>query len=209
MFDISISIVSYNTKDLLENCLNSIYRYAGELDFEVILVDNASVDGSPDMVVKRFPSAKLLENKVNIGFGKAHNQAFTLSSGKYFLILNSDTELHPGTLKNMLDFMEDRQDVGIAGCKTFLDSGHVFVFPKHAVPSILNSLILYTNLCGIFPGCPICRKFWNQNYKLWSVRIPVMVNGIDGGAMLFRRKTFENLGGFDRNIFMFFYRRFP
>jgi len=204
MVDITISIASYNTRALLRNCLKAVYRYADGLSLEVIVVDNASMDGSPEMVKEVFPSAILVNNTRNVGFGRAHNQAFQISKGRYFLILNSDAELHAGTLREMVGFMDHHRDAGIAGCKTFLDTDNTFLFPKHPVPSIWNYVMLYTDICGRFPRSPICTEFMNHSYRLWSASRPVVVDGVDGGAMIIRRETFEETGGFDPQFFLFF-----
>lgn len=112
MVDISISIVSYNTKDLLRKCLTSIINKVKGISFEIIVVDNASTDGTVEMIEKRFLNVKLIKNKKNNFFAKANNQALAIAKGKYFLILNSDTYFIDNSVKKLVTYMEEAQDVG-------------------------------------------------------------------------------------------------
>ena len=117
---LSVIIVNWNTRDLLDECLSSIngkleIPSGGEL--ETIVVDNASVDGSAKMVKQRYPWVKLLENESNVGFAQANNQAIPVSSGKYVLLLNSDTRVHPGAFETLVDFMEQNPTSGACGAR--------------------------------------------------------------------------------------------
>jgi GT2 family glycosyltransferase len=96
--DVSIVIVNWNVRDLLRDCITSIYEETEEISFEIIVVDNASSDGSVDMIKKEFPQIKLIKNKENVGFSKANNQAIKLSKGKYILMLNPDTVVLEGAI---------------------------------------------------------------------------------------------------------------
>src|SRR3989304_3886026 len=110
--NISIIIVNWNTKDMLVNCLESIYR-TQKSAFEVWVVDNGSADGSAEAVKVMFPRARLIENQENLGFAKANNQALKLASGSYLVLLNSDCVLGPGSLDTMIKFMSGHVDVAI------------------------------------------------------------------------------------------------
>lgn len=123
--DVTIIIVSYNTRELLRRCLASIYRYPPTADFEVIVVDNASMDGSPEMVTREFPRARLIANNDNLGYAAANNQALRRSAARYVLILNSDVEVYEGALAALLDFMDGRPEAGMAGAKLILPDGSV------------------------------------------------------------------------------------
>ncbi|HIP88228.1 MAG TPA: glycosyltransferase, partial [Anaerolineales bacterium] len=96
MVDVSVIVISWNTRALLEQCLRSVYGTAGDLVVEVIVVDNGSTDGSVEMVRERFPQARLMVNRENVGFARANNQAMAVAQGRYFLLLNSDAVLRPG-----------------------------------------------------------------------------------------------------------------
>src|SRR3989344_8809750 len=101
--DLSVIIVNWNTKKLLENCLASIFKFTEDVNFEVIVVDNGSEDDSPKLVKEKFPQVKLIPNKENLGFTKANNQGIKISKGKYILLLNSDTYLIENSFRKLLD----------------------------------------------------------------------------------------------------------
>ena len=115
MKDLSIVIVNFNTADLLKKCLLSIYRFASGLEYEVIVVDNASQDGSVALVKAGFKDVVLIENKRNSGFAAANNQAIRMAQGKAVLLLNSDTELMDNSVKTLLDFLFSRPTIGACG----------------------------------------------------------------------------------------------
>src|SRR3989337_1397646 len=101
--DLSVIIVNWNTKKLLEDCLGSIFKFTKDVGFEIIIVDNGSEDGSQSMLKKKFPQVKLIPNKDNLGFAKANNQGIKIAKGKYVLLLNSDTYLIENSFKKLLD----------------------------------------------------------------------------------------------------------
>ena len=114
--DVSVVIVNYNVRDFLEQAIRSIYRAATRLSVEILVVDNASSDGSMEMVAERFPAVRRLENTENVGFGRANNQAIQVARGRYILVLNPDTIVQEDTLEQLCQLMDDRSDVGAAGC---------------------------------------------------------------------------------------------
>lgn len=114
--DLSIAIVSWNTQDLLDDCLKSVFDNARDIEFEVIVVDNGSSDGSVELMRRKYPQVKLIQNTDNVGFARANNQAYEVSSGRHFMILNSDTRvLSP--LAPVVRFLDANVDVGAVGCK--------------------------------------------------------------------------------------------
>jgi GT2 family glycosyltransferase len=202
--DVSISIVSYNSKNVLKDCIESIIKTAQGMKIEIIVVDNNSEDGSSDFVKANFPEVKLIENKDNLGFGKAHNQAFKISKGKYFLILNPDTIIFAGAINKMVEFMDNNKHVGVTGCKIFWDDEKNFMFPDLRIHSFRTFLMQFTPFCRYLPNSSICKWYWKTAYRLWASKIPVEVDGITGGLMLIRREIFESVGMFDENYFLFF-----
>jgi len=130
MLDLSIIIVSYNTKDLLKQCLDSIYGKVQDISFEIFVVDNNSQDGSPKMVKNLFPKVKLIENKENKGFASANNLAIKKSKGRYVLLLNSDTIVLPGSLSRMKQFMDETPRAGATGCKLINPDGSLQSFGR-------------------------------------------------------------------------------
>lgn len=128
--DLSIIIVSYNTKDLLKQCLDSIYGKVQNISFEIFVVDNNSQDGSPKMVKNLFPQVELIENKENKGFASANNSAIKKSKGRYVLLLNSDTIVLPGSLSKMIQFMDKTPRAGAVGCKLINPDGSLQSFGR-------------------------------------------------------------------------------
>ena len=120
---LSIIIVNWNTRALLQACLSSIFRHRPGFAFEVVIVDNASRDGSPDMVRREFPGARLLENTANLGFAAASNRGAEITAGRYLLFLNSDTLIHDGTLVGAVSYMERHPGTGVIGCRTLNTDG--------------------------------------------------------------------------------------
>jgi len=113
MTDVTIIILSYNTKELLLNCLKSVFETINEISFEVVVVDNNSHDGSPKAVLKAFPDVRVIENGENLGFAKANNLVLRQTQSPYALLLNSDTILTQGAVKSIYDFMVAKKDAGI------------------------------------------------------------------------------------------------
>jgi len=202
--DLTISIASFNTRDRLEKCLASIFLHARDIPLELIVVENGSADGSVSMVRKNFPSVRLLENKKNLGFGKAHNQAFELSKGRYFLVLNADTLLFEGTLQKMIAFMEEKKEAGAAGCRMYWDEGRTFIFPDIPVPGIRNYPLLFMDYCRRFPKHRISGKFWHRARRFWQADSPLEVEAVQGGFIFIRREAVTEAGLFDENYFLFF-----
>ena len=126
--ELSIIIVSYNTKEVLRKCLQLIYEDVGKIKTEILIADNASHDGSPDMVEKEFPDVRLIRCDRNYGFGKANNIAMKEAKGEYFLLINSDAYIKPGVLKSTLDYMKNHQDVGVLGGETGWRGGQPSAF---------------------------------------------------------------------------------
>src|SRR4051812_36312838 len=121
--DVSIIIVNYNTKKLTLDCIQSIYTSNMLYQFEIFVVDNHSSDGSVQAIKKTFPSVKVIENKENVGFSKANNQAILESRGRYILLLNSDTIVLVNTISYSIDFMDRDISIGATGCKVVLPDG--------------------------------------------------------------------------------------
>ena len=113
--NLSIVIVNWNARDLLRECLQSVYAQSQAFNFEVVVVDNASSDGSAEMVKREFPRARLIENQENLGFARANNQAIRQSIGRFVVLLNSDTVVLSHALDRMVAFMKEHQDVDALG----------------------------------------------------------------------------------------------
>ena len=123
--DISVILVNYNTKDLTINCIRSVNASQSRYSFEIILVDNASSDGSVDLIRKLFPEVKIIENKQNVGFARANNQAAAVAAGRYLYILNSDTEIEKNVFENAVTYGDDNEHAGIIGTKVVFTNGEL------------------------------------------------------------------------------------
>ena len=121
--DVTLSIVSFNTVDLLRSCLASIAALDPVTSVQTIVIDNASVDGSADMVAREFPWVELVRNRTNRYFGPAHNQGIQLARGRFVGLLNPDTRLFPETIRRMTEFMEARPDAGVSTCLYLREDG--------------------------------------------------------------------------------------
>lgn len=206
--DVSIIIVNFNTKHLLENCLTSIYEKTKDILFEVIVSDNGSKDGSIEMIKNKFPQVILLENNDNLGFGKANNKGLLKASGKYILYLNSDTVLLNNAVKYFYTFYQKNEDNNIGGIGAFLlDENNSYIHSGGSFPEINTVLkktfydllrIIKLNLFS-FSINPFSPRKYNSN-KL----IPENNKEVDyiTGADLFLPNN--SLAKFDESFFLYY-----
>jgi O-antigen biosynthesis protein len=199
--DVTISIVSFNSKNVIADCISSIIETTRGINIEIVVVDNCSEDGSAILIKSLFPHVRLIENRENVGFGRAHNQAFTISKGRYFLILNPDTITFSQALKGMVNFMDDHPEVGVSGPKIFWDEELNFIFPDLRLHSLSTGLFHFTSFCRYFPNSILSKNYLKSALRLWEATEPIEVEGVTGGAMLVRREAFDF---FDENFFLFF-----
>ncbi len=189
--DLSIIIPSYNTKALLERCLTSIYTSLKQtkIDYEVIVVDNASTDGSPQLVSKKFPQVHLVRNKTNAGYGKANNIGIKLAKGNYVLLLNSDIVVQNKAIEALYGFIKDKSNV-FAGGKLLNEDGS----PQAS--------------CGPFYSLPVVALMLFAKGDHWGATraSPDEVRSIDwvsGACLMGGRSLFLDVGLFDEDIFMY------
>lgn len=197
--DVSIIIVNWNTEALLRNCLTSIYKQTTNIDYEVIVVDNASTDQSIEMVRHNFPTVKLIQNKENRGFATANNQALETAQGRFILLLNSDTIVLDKAIEKTFAFASTHPEVGATGCRVLNSDGTVqttcFMFP-----SLLNMLLSCTYLYKFFPK----NRFFGREQMTWWNRNDVrQVDVITGCFMLIRREAIEQVGLMDESFFVY------
>jgi len=196
--DITISIVSYNSLNLLRECLRSIYKNPPSVKFRVIVVDNASEDGTVEFLKKNYPEVSLIINSKNLGFAAANNKAIRSSHSKYIILLNSDCEVYERSLDNLVNFMDENPKVGIAGPKIFNSDGTIQLSCRK-FPSMLDAAA-HTVLGDIFPRNPFSRK-----YKLADIsrNKPLSVDWVSGSCMIIRKKALEDTGYLDERYFMY------
>lgn len=186
---ISIVIVSYNSRELLRTCLTST---ASEPAEEVVVIDNASSDGSDRMVTQDFPWVRLIRNS-NDGYGAAANLAIASCSTKYVLLLNSDTVLHPGTLQALCDYLDGHPQAAVVGPLLVNPDGTPQV-SCFAFPTPLQTLLRETSFSIFGTGVP------SNGSPRSDHRVPWVL----GAALAIRRSAFDSVGGFDRSFFMYF-----
>ncbi len=197
---LSVVIVNYNVKYFLEQCLISVFNAAKDIDTEVFVVDNASADGSCQMVRNRFPSVNLIENTENHGFSYANNQALRLAKGKYVLILNPDTVVEESTFSQCIEFMKEHHEAGSLSVKMIDGKGKFLPESKRALPSPSVSFYKIFGFSRLFPKSKTFAR-----YHLGHLN-PDEINEIEilPGAFMFIRKTaLDKAGLFDESFFMY------
>ena len=149
--DVTVVIVSYNTKEMLRDCLDVVDRDRAGLSIEVIVVDNASRDGSPEMVAQEFPSVKLISSKTNLGFAAANNKAFAVAQGRYIVLLNSDAFCQLGAMKLALDQMKADPSIGVGGGRLVGSDGS-WQPSARMFPSVINDFLCMSGLSAKYPN---------------------------------------------------------
>ncbi len=200
MTDLSVVIVNWNTKDLLRECLKSILETKADLNIEIYVVDNASSDSSAEMVEKEFPHVGLIRNQVNLGFGKANNQAISKSSGRNILLLNPDSVVKPQALRSMVDFLDSQKDIGALGARLINSDGSL-QYSIRRFPTILTPFTENLRINRLFPIRSYYDRYRLKNWDHSGVR---EVDQPMGAAFLVKKQVLETLGGFDEIFHMFF-----
>jgi hypothetical protein len=197
---ITVVIVSYNTHDILRNCLDALYRNSREIDMEVIVVDNASHDGTPDMIRAEFPMVRLIVNSMNSGFAAANNQAYAVSSGRYIVLLNPDAYLRPSSLANGIAFMDRNPLCGLCGGKIISPEGRLEPSARR-FPSALSKLLTISGLSWRFSGSPVINR---HEFGGFSHDRPMEVDWVPGTFTIVRREMLENIGFFDERFYLYY-----
>ncbi|HLC82941.1 MAG TPA: glycosyltransferase family 2 protein, partial [Bacteroidia bacterium] len=203
MIDLSIIIVSFNGKEFLKKCLTSILQsMEGKLKYEIIVVDNASSDGSYEMMQKEFPQVKLISNKKNLGFSAANNIGVKASNknSKYVLFLNPDTIIHGNTIEEMVKFMDKHESVGASTCKLIMPNGKIDDASHRGFPTPWNSFCYFSGLAQIFPKS---RIFAGYNLSWMNMDKAHEIDVLAGAFMLVRRKAGEEVGWWDEDYFFY------
>lgn len=198
--DLSVIIVNYNVRQFLENALASIQRASEGLSVEIIVVDNASDDGSVEMVRTKFPSVCLIENRQNVGFAKANNMALKQASGDHVLFINPDTVVQEDTFHVMLQFFRDTLDAGLAGCKILNPDGSFQLPCRRSFPT---PWVAFTKIFGLSALFPRSKIFGRYNLTYLSPDETYDVEAISGSFMMISREALERVGGFDETFFMY------
>lgn len=197
--DVSIILVSYNTKDLTLECIKSVYDKTQGIDFDIYVVDNNSGDGSCDAIRQAYPNVKTIQNSENKGFGAANNIAIKQSSAKYIFCLNTDTILVNNAIKILFDYMEENENVGVCGGQLY-DRNMEITSSVGNFPTAARIFFQYFGLRFIFS------KYWKEKLapaKKLDATSVIPVDYICGADIFFRKSVLDKIGLFDENIFMY------
>jgi GT2 family glycosyltransferase len=198
-FGVSIVIVSFNTRDVLRECLLSVYREIDSLHVQVIVVDNASADGSPEMIEQEFPGVVMIRSLVNLGFGRANNLGFEAASGRYVVLLNSDAFLTEGALERSIAHMEANPHAGLGGGRLIGRDGS-WQPSARMFPTVLGDLIVLSGLAARFPRS---RFFGNADRTWANVMEAAAVDWVPGAYSIIRAEAITAAGPFDPRFFLY------
>ena len=193
----AVCIINYNTRDLLRDCLHSV---VSENPAEIIVVDNASTDGSAEMVEAEFPPIKLIHLSENPGYGAAANRAIMSSRAEHILLLNSDTCLKPGSLQALSDYLEANEFAAVVGPRVLNPDGTLQRSAFH-FPTPVHIFLYLFKLYSFIRYTPLLRHRSLQELPGASAKT---VPWVLGAALAFRRSAFDSVGGFDESFFMYF-----
>jgi GT2 family glycosyltransferase len=198
--DASIIIVSFNTRELLRECLESVIRESANLSVEILVVDNNSLDGSPQMVEEEFPQVRLLRSEINLGFGSANNLALAYARGRYVVLLNSDAFFQSAALEVAIRHMDETPECGLAGGRLIGRDGS-WQPSARSFHSITRDFIVLTGLAARFPKS----KFFGQFDRTWAdQRQAATVDWVPGAFSIIRPAAIEKTGLFDTAFFLYY-----
>ena len=211
MHDLGIVIVNWNTCDYLQRCLQTVFASAGDFRYRVLVVDNASDDGSAAMVREHFPQARLIVSPQNVGYPKGNNLGLRelgyhgagqvdADAPRYALLLNPDTELPPDALWRMVQFMDARPDVGIAGPKLILPDGRLDKACRRGFPTPMVAFYRFSGLAKLFPNN---ERFGRYNMTFVDPDEELEVDSVVGAYMQVRKDCIEAVGLLDETFFMY------
>lgn len=190
MTDVSIIIVNYNTCKLTVKCIDSICEKTIGISYEIIMVDNASTDKSVECIKKAYPFIKIIENKENLGFGKANNLGVEMADGKYIFLLNSDTILLNNAPKLFFDFCELNNLRKVVVGSELYNTSNEIIHSYNRFPTMLSVLFE-----------PVLRRYKSRTIQ---AEYPINVDYVTGADLFMQKKLFQDIGGFDKNIFLYY-----
>ena len=199
-FDVSVIIVSFNTREVLRQCLQSVLADASGLKAEIIVVDNASTDGSPEMVEQDFPQVIVVRSQINLGFGEGNNVALRMARGRYFVLLNSDAFFVKGSLPLAIRHMDENPAVGLGGCRLIGRDGESQPSSR-CFHTVLGDLIVLTGLAAKYPKS----KFFGSFDRTWAnEHQPAPVDWVPGAFTILRPSALATVGYFDPAFFLYY-----
>ena len=197
--DVSIIIVSWNTRQITWDCLKSVYTQPKRNNYEVIVVDNASSDDSVNMIRRDFPDVIIIENKDNRGFAAANNQGIEVAKGRYILLLNSDTIVLENVVQKTMLYADKHPEAAVVGCQV-LENAHAVQMTCFRFPSVVNLLLAASGLARLFKHD---RFFGRENMLWWKRDCEREVDVVSGMFMLVRRKAVDEVGVMDEGFFIY------
>lgn len=197
--DCSVIIVSFNSAADLPACLDAVRR-ATHASHEVLVVDNASTDGTPDVVARSYPDVRLIRNQLNVGFARAANQGFHEGQGRYLLLLNPDAMAHEGAIDRCVHFLDANRDVGVVGARVNNPDGTLQRACRRSVPTPMVSLFRLGGLKRLFPGHPAARAY---NLEDADPAMTTDVDAVSGAFLMVRREAVRAAGGMDERYFLY------
>ncbi|MBW8016056.1 MAG: glycosyltransferase family 2 protein [Planctomycetes bacterium] len=197
--DVSIIVVAWNVKKLLYDCLKSVFDETRDIDYEVIYVDNASEDGSVEMVRQEFSDVKIIENDENMGFIIANNQGIEQAKGRYVLLLNSDTIVLENAIAKTVQFADQHTEAAVVGCKV-LNADMTLQRNCFMYPSLLNKFLSASYLYKVFPRS---KFFGRERMTWWAYDEPREVETVCGCFSLVRQEAIKEVGLMDKTYFVY------
>src|SRR3989344_3501317 len=205
--DVSIVIVSYNTKDILLECVSSVIKTTKDISYELIIVDNNSSDGTVEEISKLksqnsnlSSKLKTIYNQQNLGFSKANNIGVKKAAGRYVLFLNSDTVVRNDTIKTMAEFMDANTDVGAATCKVELPNGEIDDASHRGFPTPWNAFCHFSGLSKLFPRS---KAFGGYNLGWMDLSVPHEIDALAGAFMIVCKEAGDEVGWWDEDFFWY------
>ena len=196
MVKISIIILNWNTRDLLSKCIDSLVQHTRELEPEIIVVDNASTDGSQAMLKEKYPNIRLITNSHNVGFARGNNQAMQAARGDFFLLWNSDAFATPGAIQSLLQLAEKEPKAAIVGAQ-LRNPDHSFQASHSRFPNLWREFLILTGLGRMLLGHAY------PSLGPEDEKGPQIVDYVEGACLLVRRQAFQEVGGLDDGFFMY------
>lgn len=199
--DVSVIILNFNTLALTKLCLQSLKQSKlGSYSMEIIVCDNASSDGTIEMVQKEFPDVLVIQNNGNVGFAAGNNPGIKRAKGRYVVLLNSDTEAEPNVMKSMITFMDTHPKAGASTCKLLLMDGSMDPACHRGFPTPWSAFTYFTKLEKLFPRSPLFGEY-HQGYK--DLTKPHEVDSISGAFFMVRCEVINEVGLLDEDYFMY------
>ncbi len=197
---VSIIIVSWRVRDLLDKCLESIVKETKNIGYEVIVVDNASDDGTLEMIKNKYKFVRLIANAGNLGFAKANNQGIDKASGEYLLLLNPDTVIKDSAIEKVASFMSKKPEAGICGCRLIFPDGQ-HQDSVRRFPSFSSTAMIMLKLHYIFKFAKTVKKYLASDFNYKKTQ---MVDQVMGAFFMIRRQVVEQVGKLDEKYFVWF-----